>query len=128
MFEARMKRQHEMWRSPVSSDEYARTRRRHRGETRFEFGTLRCQVDAGRVIEFQSVCAPAWLPSPLWVLGVRSGIVLALWVAFADLFPLVGATLGNDQRRGQRALAPPACRHFERGTVDLPAQVRRHDS
>jgi predicted PurR-regulated permease PerM len=28
------------------------------------------------------------------VLGVPSPVVLALWVAFADLIPLVGATLG----------------------------------
>ncbi len=30
----------------------------------------------------------------LLVLGVPSPVVLALWVAFADLIPLVGATLG----------------------------------
>jgi predicted PurR-regulated permease PerM len=30
----------------------------------------------------------------LWILGVPSPIVLALWVAFADLIPLIGATLG----------------------------------
>ena len=30
----------------------------------------------------------------LWVLGVPFRTVLALWVAFADLIPLVGATLG----------------------------------
>ena len=30
----------------------------------------------------------------LMILGVPSPIVIALWVAFADLIPLVGATLG----------------------------------
>ena len=41
-----------------------------------------------------SVCAGAAAFVLLLILGVPSPAVLALWVAFADLIPLVGATLG----------------------------------
>jgi predicted PurR-regulated permease PerM len=41
-----------------------------------------------------SVCAGVAAFALLMVLGVPSPVVLALWVAFADLIPLVGATLG----------------------------------
>jgi predicted PurR-regulated permease PerM len=41
-----------------------------------------------------SLCAGASAFVVLMVLGVPSAIVLALWVAFADLIPLVGATIG----------------------------------
>jgi predicted PurR-regulated permease PerM len=41
-----------------------------------------------------SVIAGALTYIALWILGVPFKEVLALWVAFADLIPLVGATLG----------------------------------
>jgi predicted PurR-regulated permease PerM len=41
-----------------------------------------------------SLCAGVAAFAFLLVLGVPSPVVLALWVAFADLIPLVGATLG----------------------------------
>jgi predicted PurR-regulated permease PerM len=41
-----------------------------------------------------SVIAGAVTYVALWILGVPFKEVLALWVAFADLIPLVGATLG----------------------------------
>lgn len=41
-----------------------------------------------------SVCAGVTAFVVLLVLGVPSAAVLALWVAFADLIPLVGATVG----------------------------------
>jgi predicted PurR-regulated permease PerM len=41
-----------------------------------------------------SVCAGLFALLVLTILGVPSPLVLALWVAFADLIPLVGATMG----------------------------------
>lgn len=41
-----------------------------------------------------SVCAGVAAFAILMILGVPSPVVLALWVAFADLIPLIGATLG----------------------------------
>lgn len=41
-----------------------------------------------------SLCAGVAAFAILMILGVPSPVVLALWVAFADLIPLVGATLG----------------------------------
>ena len=41
-----------------------------------------------------SACAGVTALALLAILGVPNALVLALWVAFADLIPLVGATLG----------------------------------
>ncbi len=41
-----------------------------------------------------SACAGLFAFLVLTILGVPGAIILALWVAFADLIPLVGATLG----------------------------------
>ena len=41
-----------------------------------------------------SVCAGVAAFACLFVLGVKSAAVISLWVAFADLIPLVGATIG----------------------------------
>lgn len=58
-----------------------------------------------------SGCAGAAAFVLLAVLGVPNLLVLALWVAFADLIPLVGATLG--------AIAPVIAAFF----VSLPAGI-----
>ncbi|MEQ1702549.1 MAG: AI-2E family transporter [Ilumatobacteraceae bacterium] len=43
---------------------------------------------------FISLCAGLTALLVLMILGVPNPVVIALWVAFADLIPLVGATLG----------------------------------
>lgn len=61
----------------------------------------RVSVEAGKAVSgymignlIISLCAGIAAFVCLLALGVKSAIVLALWVAFADLIPLVGATIG----------------------------------
>ena len=61
----------------------------------------RVGVDAGKAVSgymignlLISLCAGVASFACLLVLGVRNPVVIALWVAVADLIPLVGATIG----------------------------------
>ena len=62
-----------------------------------------------------SACAGLFGLVTLTILGVPSPVVLALWVAFADLIPLVGATLG--------AIAAVIAAFFVSPTVGIVALV-----